>query len=46
MLEVRIGQGIVSKGIPIIVEDMQFSGLMKLKIKLQIPFPHVSNPLN
>ncbi|KAF8419946.1 hypothetical protein EV426DRAFT_576746 [Tirmania nivea] len=41
VLEVRIGQGIVSKGIPIIVEDMQFSGLMKFKIKLQVPFPHI-----
>ena len=42
VLEARIGKGIVSQGIPIIVEDMQFSGLMKFKIKLQIPFPHVS----
>lgn len=41
VLEARIGQGIVSKGIPIIVEDMQFSGLMKFKIRLQIPFPHI-----
>lgn len=41
VLEVRIGKGIVSQGIPIIVEDMQFSGLMKFKIKLQVPFPHI-----
>lgn len=41
VLEARIGQGIVSKGIPIIVEDMQFSGLMKFKIRLQVPFPHI-----
>ena len=42
-MEARIGKGIVSQGIPIIVEDMQFSGFMKFKIKLQIPFPHVSD---
>jgi Ca2+-dependent lipid-binding protein len=41
VLEVRIGKGIVSKGIPIVVEDMAFSGTMKVKIKLQISFPHI-----
>lgn len=41
VLEVRVGKGIVSQGIPIIVEDMSFSGLMKFKIKLQVPFPHI-----
>jgi len=40
-LEVRVGVGIVSKGLDVIVEDMAFSGLMKVKLKLQIPFPHV-----
>jgi Ca2+-dependent lipid-binding protein len=43
ILEVRVGKGIASKGIPIIVEDMAFEGTMKIKIKLQIPFPHVSD---
>jgi Ca2+-dependent lipid-binding protein len=41
VLEVRVGKGIASKGIPIIVEDMAFSGTMKVKMKLQIPFPHI-----
>ncbi|KAI5780050.1 C2 domain-containing protein [Geopyxis carbonaria] len=41
VLEVRVGKGIASTGIPIIVEDMAFSGTMKVKIKLQIPFPHI-----
>jgi Ca2+-dependent lipid-binding protein len=41
VLEARVGKGIASKGIPIIVEDMAFSGTMKVKIKLQINFPHV-----
>ncbi|KAA8913371.1 C2 domain-containing protein [Sphaerosporella brunnea] len=41
VLEVRVGKGLASKGIPIVVEDMAFSGTMKIKFKLQIPFPHV-----
>ena len=41
VLEVRIGKGVISKGIDVIVEDMAFSGLMRLKVKLQIPFPHI-----
>ncbi|KAK4097527.1 tricalbin [Parathielavia hyrcaniae] len=41
ILEIRIGKAMVSKGLDVIVEDMAFSGLMRLKIKLQIPFPHV-----
>ena len=41
VLEVRMGKGVISKGIDVIVEDMAFSGLMRLKVKLQIPFPHI-----
>jgi Ca2+-dependent lipid-binding protein len=41
ILEVRIGKGVISKAMPIIVEDFAFSGLMRVKIKLQIPFPHI-----
>lgn len=41
VLEVRIGKAMVSKGLDVIVEDMAFSGLMRIKVKLQIPFPHV-----
>ena len=41
VLEVRIGKGVVSKGLDVIVEDMAFSGLMRLKFKLQLPFPHI-----
>lgn len=41
ILEVRLGKGMVSKGLDIIVEDMAFSGLMRVKMKLQIPFPHI-----
>ncbi|KAF2263568.1 tricalbin [Lojkania enalia] len=41
VLEVRVGKGVVSKGLDVIVEDMAFSGLMRVKFKLQIPFPHI-----
>ncbi|CCU78804.1 membrane bound C2 domain protein [Blumeria hordei DH14] len=41
VLEIRIGKAMISKGLDVIVEDMAFSGLMRIKIKLQIPFPHV-----
>ncbi|KAL8834449.1 MAG: hypothetical protein Q9170_003745 [Blastenia crenularia] len=41
ILEVRIGKGMISKGLDVIVEDFAFSGLMRVKVKLQIPFPHV-----
>lgn len=40
-LEIRLGKGIISKGLDVIVEDFAFSGLMRVKIKLQIPFPHI-----
>ncbi|KAG9238347.1 C2 domain-containing protein [Amylocarpus encephaloides] len=41
VLEIRIGKAMISKGLDVIVEDMAFSGLMRVKMKLQIPFPHV-----
>ena len=40
-LEIRIGKGVISKGLDVIVEDFAFSGLMRVKVKLQIPFPHI-----
>lgn len=41
VLEIRVGKAMLSKGLDVIVENMAFSGIMRLKIKLQIPFPHV-----
>jgi len=41
VLEIRLGKGVISHGMDIIVEDFAFSGLMRVKVKLQIPFPHV-----
>ncbi|KAK9470752.1 C2 domain-containing protein [Dipodascopsis tothii] len=40
-LSIRIGKGIVSKGMPILVEDMSFKGLIQVKIKLITSFPHI-----
>ena len=31
----------ISTGLDVIVQDMAFSGLLRVKCKLQIPFPHV-----
>lgn len=41
VLEVRVGKGVVSKGLDVIVENMACTGLMRIKVKLQVPFPHV-----
>ncbi|KAI0523732.1 C2 domain-containing protein [Xylaria bambusicola] len=41
VLEIRLGKAMISKGLDVIVEDMAFSGIMRLKIKLQFPFPHI-----
>lgn len=41
VLEVRLGKGVVSKGMDVIVEDFQCSALLRFKARLQIPFPHV-----
>lgn len=40
-LEIRIGKGIISKGMDVLVEDFSFAGLMRVKVKLQIPYPHI-----
>lgn len=41
VLEVRVGKAMISKGLDVIVEDMAFSGLMRVKVKLQLAFPFV-----
>ena len=41
VLEVRVGKGVVSKGLDVIVEDFACSGLMRVKVKLQVAFPHI-----
>ncbi|KIW09267.1 uncharacterized protein PV09_00189 [Verruconis gallopava] len=41
VLEVRIGKGMVSKGLDVIVQDMECTGIMRVKIKLQLGYPFV-----
>ncbi|QDS70311.1 hypothetical protein FKW77_008263 [Venturia effusa] len=41
VLEVRVGKAMISKGLDVIVEDMACSGIMRVKVKLQLPFPHI-----
>lgn len=41
VLEVRVGKAMISKGLDIIVEDMACTGTMRVKVKLQIEFPHI-----
>lgn len=41
ILEVRIGKGIVSKALNVIIEDMACSGMMRVKMKLMLDFPYI-----
>ncbi|WVW80773.1 hypothetical protein I302_102759 [Kwoniella bestiolae CBS 10118] len=41
VLTIRVGKGAVSKGIPILLEDMSFTGKMRVKLKLMTNFPHI-----
>ncbi|KAK9477713.1 C2 domain-containing protein [Lipomyces japonicus] len=40
-LSVRIGKGVISKGLPILLQDMAFKGMIQVKIKLITSFPHI-----
>ncbi|KAI1797561.1 tricalbin [Ganoderma leucocontextum] len=41
ILSVRLGKGFASAAMPILLEDMTFSGHMKIRMKLMTNFPHV-----
>lgn len=41
VLEIRVGKGMISTGMPILLEDINFSGKMRIKLKLMTNFPHV-----
>ncbi|KAI0067953.1 tricalbin [Artomyces pyxidatus] len=41
LLSIRVGKGVASASMPILVEDMTFSGLMRIRMKLMTNFPHV-----
>ncbi|KAI8145238.1 C2 domain-containing protein [Fennellomyces sp. T-0311] len=41
VLTIRVGKGFVGAGIPVLLEDLAFSGTMRLKFRLFNDFPHV-----
>lgn len=41
VLSVRVGKGLATAAIPILLEDITFSGLMRIRLKLMSNFPHV-----
>lgn len=41
VLSVRVGKGIAAAAMPVLLEDMSFSGLLRVRIKLMTTFPHV-----
>ncbi|RUS23038.1 hypothetical protein BC937DRAFT_93080 [Endogone sp. FLAS-F59071] len=41
VLTIRVGKGFVGAGMPILLEDMAFSGNIQLRFKLMSQFPHV-----
>ncbi|KAL0092399.1 C2 domain-containing protein [Phycomyces blakesleeanus] len=41
VLTIRVGKGMVGAGIPILLEDVAFSALLRVKIKMFNEFPHV-----
>lgn len=41
VLNIRLGKGLATAGMPILLEDINFSGLMRIRLKLMTAFPHV-----
>ncbi|KAJ7596712.1 C2 domain-containing protein [Mycena floridula] len=41
VLSIRVGKGLATGSMPILLEDITFSGVMKIKLKLMSNFPHV-----
>lgn len=41
ILEIRVGKGMVSTGMPVLLEDICFSGRMRIKMMLMSNFPHI-----
>ncbi|KAH7915157.1 C2 domain-containing protein [Hygrophoropsis aurantiaca] len=41
VLSVRLGKGLATAAMPILIEDISFSGLMRIRLKLMTNFPHV-----
>jgi len=40
-LSVRVGKGLATTGMPILLEDLSFSGQMRVRLKLMTNFPHI-----
>ncbi|KAF9438112.1 hypothetical protein BGZ76_009730 [Entomortierella beljakovae] len=40
-LTIRVGKGIIGAGMPILVEDVSLTGLIRIKLKLTSNFPHI-----
>lgn len=41
VLSVRLGKGLATASMPILLEDITFSGMMRIRLKLMANFPHV-----
>jgi len=41
ILSVRVGKGLATAGMPILLEDLSFSARMRVKLKLMTNFPHI-----
>lgn len=41
VLHIRVGKGLATAALPVLVEDITFSGLMRIRMKLMSNFPHV-----
>lgn len=41
VLQIRVGKGLASAAMPILLEDLTFSGLMRIRLKLMSNFPHI-----
>ena len=41
VLAVRVGRGLATAGMPVLLEDLSFSGKMRVRMKLMTNFPHV-----
>ena len=41
VLDVRVGKGVASAAMPILLEDLSFCGKMRIRMKLMTNFPHI-----
>ncbi len=41
VLSIRVGKGLATASMPVLLEDITFSGLMRIRLRLMSNFPHV-----